>query len=126
MDYKIIRADKNTGQIEVLYLDNKEPLGTYIIDVPIRDGIFISGTELEMEIQGRAPLWEVARRAALVNSPDFSHIEALVELSEVVTNKAVNNISMWNDVAKEQELAAMLVKFGVLEKNPTSIEVTTL
>lgn len=39
---------------------------------------------------------------------------------------ALANAQMWAQVNTEQQLAAMLVKFGLLKSDPTSIEVTKL
>ena len=126
MDYKITSTNSNTGQIEVEYFHQGTSVGIYCIDVPIVDGKYIDIATLDIEIKARAPHWEVERRAILSSAPDFSHIEALAETKFVDSEIAQSNAAMWATVQKEQEIAAILVKFGLLKEDPTKIGVTKL
>lgn len=129
MDYKITRADAQIGQIEVTYLKPDGGIaGVYAIDVPIIDGVFITGAELDAEIKHRAPLWATQREQEVASATGFDQISALVEEmpQPEVDADAEANALMWEQTAFEQRIAAALVKFGVLQSNPTTIPVGTL
>jgi hypothetical protein len=82
MKYKIISADEVLGQINVTYFSDKdEPVGTYSIDIPIIDGVFITGPSLEEIIQSRAPTWMLERTSAVNEASNFSEISSLVDSS---------------------------------------------
>ena len=133
MDYAIINANETTGQIEVAYKDSAgKVVGIYAIDVPVVDGLFITGDALHQEIVHRAPLWIVERNQALNVASNFSEIQKLVvkaeEQPEVNTAKLNDpaNMEMWAQVEFEQRCATALVKFGLLQTNPTIIPVEKL
>lgn len=44
----------------------------------------------------------------------------------VATPDAQANLQMWAQLSAEQQIAATLVKFGVLKSDPTTIQVTSL
>jgi hypothetical protein len=77
MEYKITSTDSTVGRINVTYSHNGVDVGTYMIDVPIKNGSFISGTELESEIQVRAPVWLLDRKVEVTNAIGFDAIDAL-------------------------------------------------
>ena len=79
MDYRIISADAAIGQIHVTYSDAGEDIATYAIDVPVIDGAFLTGDALAAEIQLRAPVWLLERKAAVAAATGFDTIYALVE-----------------------------------------------
>ena len=130
MEYKIIRATRETGQIEVQYSKDGEPVGTFAIDVPVFNNIFMTGDALHTEILNRAPVWVHSRKAEVANATGFEMIEALVQPVEFKNNpqdaEAQANAAMWAKVEEEKKIAAMLVKWGVLQSDPTSINVTQL
>ena len=131
MDYQIISANADIGQIEVLYKQDGVALASYAIDVPIVNGAFFTITELDAEIQHRAPTWLNDRKQELKNATGFDDIAALViPLSNSTTpenaNTDVANKAMWEQIEFEKKVAAALVKFNVLAVDPTKIEVSTL
>ena len=131
MDYQIISANADIGQIEVLYKQDGVDLATYAIDVPIVNGSFLTVAELDAEIQHRAPTWLNDRKQELANATGFSEIVALVQpITHSNTpenaNDSTANIAMWEQVEFEKKVAAALVKFNVLAVDPTTIAVSTL
>ncbi len=131
MDYQIISANADNGQIEVLYKQDGVNLATYAIDVPIVNGSFLTVAELDAEIQHRAPTWINARKQELASATGFSEIVALVQpITQSNTtensNDSAANIAMWEQVEFEKKVAAALVKFNVLAVDPTTIAVSTL
>ena len=131
MEYQIIAANAEIGQIEVLYKQDGTAVATYAIDVPIVNGAFLNGAELHAEIQHRAPVWINARKQELANATGFDEIVALVQpITHSNTPENANgnaaNMAMWEQVEYEKKLAAALVKFGVLSNDPTTIEIAKL
>jgi hypothetical protein len=131
MDYQIISANADIGQIEVLYKQDGVDLATYAIDVPIVNGAFLTVAELDAEIQHRAPTWLNERKKELATATGFNEIVALViPISNSTTpeniNTDISNKLMWEQIEFEKKVAAALVKFSVLAVDPTKIEVSTL
>lgn len=130
MEYKIVAATPEIGQIEVAYFMGGEHVGTYAIDVPIVDGLYITGEVLSNEIHHRAPVWLVERKQNVHVAPNFAEIEALVQPLPVTAFKvdpeAAANAAMWRQVEMEQQIAKALVKFGLLSSDPTAIETAIL
>lgn len=128
MEFKIIRATAQIGQIEVEYTKDGSFVGVYAIDVPIVEGQFLTGEALTAEILLRAPSWETQRKAEIAGATNFAEIEALVQEPEPtpydIDEEA--NARMWEQVEYEKKLAAALVKFGILQSDPTTVEVTQL
>ena len=79
MDYRIIAANAEIGQIQVTYSDSGTDIATYAIDVPVVDGAFLTGDALVAEIQMRAPVFLVERKAAVAVATGFDEIQALVQ-----------------------------------------------
>jgi hypothetical protein len=79
MDYRIIAADATIGQIQVTYSNTGEDIATYAIDVPVVDGAFLTGDALAEEIQRRAPVWLLERKAEVAIATGFDQINALVQ-----------------------------------------------
>jgi hypothetical protein len=131
MKYSILTAHKSTGQIQVAYKDDDENVvATYAIDVPVIGGKFITGDELHAEIVHRAPTWIMNRKNDVAQADNFHHIEALVvqkpKESTTLTASQIQNIEMWEKTQFEGKIAEVLVKYGLLDKNPAIIEVTKL
>jgi len=128
MDYQIIRATPEIGQIEVLYKEGEKLLGAYAIDVPVVDGAFLTGTALHEEIMHRAPTWATQREQEVALATGFDQIVALVqELPiEAPTTEQQANAAMWAQVEFEKRAAKALVKFGLLASDPTEIGTTQL
>jgi hypothetical protein len=132
MNYKIINFLATEGKVEVEYDINQASL---FIDVPLNEsGLFITGQELDTFIQGFIPVWHLERLEKLKNGVNNANdLLRLVQQSDkpVIeqsnTNVVMNsNIEMWSEVEFDKQVAARLVKFGVLETDPTSIANTTL
>lgn len=129
--YKVLEFNKNSGQLVIEFAVGMAPL---TVDVPIKDGLFIAGAELEEYIQGFIPTWHLERQAQLnAGIPNASALEQLVEtqpevaLPTVLTpeqEQSAENAAMWAQVEFEKKVAAALVKFGVLASDPTSIPVS--
>jgi len=84
MDYRIIAADATIGQIQVTYSNAGEDIATYAIDVPVVDGAFLTGDALAEEIQRRAPIWLLERKAEVAAATGFDQINSLVQAPVVV------------------------------------------
>jgi hypothetical protein len=131
MEYQILSANAEIGQIEVLYKQDGVAVAAYAIDVPVVDGAFLTVAELDTEIQHRAPTWLDVRKQEVKTATGFAEINALVQpitpldTFETNTGRAAN-AAMWAQVEYEKKLAAALVKFGVLSVDPTAIAVSTL
>lgn len=128
MDYVITRALSETGQIDVTYTHEGKPVATYAIDVPVVDGAFITGQALDAEIRHRAPTWLIEREQQVKTATGFDQIAALVQEvpASPVDPEAQANAEMWAQVQFEKQVAKALVKFGVLQSDPTSIPVSQL
>lgn len=128
MDYQIVKATPEIGQIEVLYKDGDKPLGVFAIDVPVVDGAFLTGEALHEEIMHRAPTWMTQREQEVQTAAGFDAIAALVQPIQVdeATSEQQANAAMWAQVEFEKKVAKALVKFGVLQSDPTAIESTQL
>ena len=122
MEYQIIRANAKIGQIEVAYKDtNQNIVGIYAIDVPVVDGNFLTVDELHKEIIHRAPTGAVTREQEVKTATGFNQIMALVQPMNESDPVAEENARMWEQFAFEQRIATILVKFGVLQSDPTEI-----
>lgn len=129
--YKVLEFNKNSGQLIIEFAVGATPLA---VDVPIKDGLFVTGTELDEYVQGFIPTWHLERQAQLnAGIPNASALEQLVEaqpeveLPTVLTpeqEQAIENEAMWAQVEFERKIATALIKFGVLESDPTSIPVS--
>lgn len=126
--YKVINFDEATGQLIVEYAVGMQPLA---IDIPIENGLYITGEKLDEYIKGFIPSWHIERMAQInAGIPNKDELKALaqeayaeIELPNVLTPEQAANAQMWADIDFEQKLAAALVKFGILDSNPTEIPV---
>ena len=130
MEYKIISAVESTGQIEVAYLHDNTVVGVFAIDIPIIDGRYLSPSELAVEIQHRAPTFIPERKIEVSNATGFAEIAALVEPIQTAMTEAqkqqTDNAVMWAQIEFEKQIAVVLVKFGVLNTDPTTIAIGKL
>jgi len=87
MDYKIVSADAEQGNIVVQFSHVGMDDIMTMIEVPIENNAFVSGDALEAAIQSHAPIWLLERRAAVAAATGFDAIAALVqtEQADVVT-----------------------------------------
>lgn len=130
MDYQITKATPEIGQIEVTYFNEGKPIANYAIDVPIVDGAYLTGDALDAEIQHRAPIWLVQREQETKTAEGFDAIQNLVKPLNTTppeqTAEEIANAKMWADFEFNKKVAKALVKFGVLQTDPTEIGVTQL
>lgn len=66
---------------------------------------------------------------AAIVAGEYGDIGAYVPLpagQSSATTDAQANMQMWAQLSAEQQIAAALVKFGVLKSDPTTIQVTSL
>lgn len=132
-NYKILSFDKYTGCLLIKFAENISPLS---IDVPLtNEGLFIVGEELEQHIQNFIPTWHIERLEKLKSGiANASEIESLVSPVEEtvlpptpqVSPEELANLEMWENFKFEQKVAKALVKFKILETDPTEITNTTL
>jgi hypothetical protein len=130
MDYVIKEFNKATGQLLVEFAVGMHPLA---IDVPIKDGLFITGSELEEYIQGFIPTWYLERQQLLnAGVGNASELEQLVSVQPEIDLPVVlspeqeqeaKDSAMWAQQKFESDVAKVLVKFGVLDVDPTKIPV---
>jgi hypothetical protein len=130
MEYQIISANAESGQIEVLYKENGLTLAIYAIDVPVVDGAFLTKVELDAEIQHRAPTWLSQRKQEIQGATGFSEIAELVVVpvveaqTEFVTERA--NQVMWEQIDYENKLSAALFKLGVISTDINALPIAVL
>lgn len=124
--YKVLSFDEAVGQITVS-VDGFNPMA---IDLPLIDGAYPVGTELDTYVMGFFPSYVLDRKAQIAQGvANAAEIAALVEVfdsSEPPTVEQIANQEMWVQVEFERRVAAVLVKFGVLQSDPTTIGVTQL
>lgn len=128
--YKVIGFNENSGQLIIEFAIGMLPLA---VDVPIKDGLYITGEELDNFIQGFIPVEHITR-SEIINAgiPNASELKKLVSDSDIALPtvltpeqvQADENAKMWADLKFEQDVAAVLVKLGVLQDDPTKIPVS--
>jgi hypothetical protein len=79
MEYKIVSANADIGQIQVVFSEDGVTLASYAIDVPIVAGAYLTGDALEAEILTRAPTWLVNRKSLAQSASGFENILARIE-----------------------------------------------
>jgi|694.fasta_scaffold44049_2 hypothetical protein len=131
--YTILEFNKNTGQLLVKFAENMAPIA---IDVPINENdLFITGEELETYIQNLIPTWHMERLNKLANGiANSNELASLVtpqegttqQLTSELTAEEKANLDMWRQIEEEKKIAKVLVKFGLLQEDPTSIPAATL
>jgi hypothetical protein len=132
-NYKILEFKESDGLLVIAFAEGAAPTA---IEIPIKDGLYITGKDLEDYINGFIPTWHI-ERLAKINSgvSNANEIKALVEaqpevvLPTVLTpeqKQAAENDRMWEQYEFESKVAKALVKFGVLQSDPTAIDVTEL
>lgn len=121
--YKIIGFDEKTGQA-IISVNNDTM--QFSIDVPLdNNGLFFVGEELDNYIKGFIPVDLIDRKNILESGVANAHeIYSLVEILPNEKNQQTDE--MWQQTYLEKQIAKALVKFGVLQTNPTEIPVNTL
>jgi hypothetical protein len=78
MQHHIISANAAAGQIVVTYSQDGINFASYNIDVPIIEGVFISGDALHAYLDTFAPVAQVLREEVVAQATGFAAIAALV------------------------------------------------
>jgi hypothetical protein len=126
--YKVIDFNEATGQIFIDFAEGMTPL---IVDVPIKDGLYITGAELDQYIKGFIPTWHLERHAQITagvaNVQELKNLVVQTVDTELpaFVQQSVENAAMLAEEQFEQHVAKVLVKFGVLESDPTAIPVNS-
>jgi len=105
MKYIIRKFNAEQGQIVVEYAGQ----WIYSIDLPVENGKFPTGQQLEDVIQAMAPVWLLERKAALTLIDNAHEIQALVQPlppPPVVENPVPQNAINSSDVAFINQLIA--------------------
>lgn len=129
-NYKVLEFNESTGQLIIEYAVGMSPIA---VDVPIKNGLYITGEELDSYVQGFIPFEYLERHTQLnAGVPNAAELKSLVdtqtnvELPSVLTEEQLatrKDLEMWAAVKFEQDVAKALVKFGVLTTDPTEIPV---
>lgn len=124
--YKIIDFNKAQGSVIVRFADNMAPLN---IDVPLTEnGTYITGAELDEYIKGFIPTWHLDRiNQIAAGVSNEAQIEALVQPETInteinnqsETNQIAQSLENWQQIQAEKVIAKALVKFGLLQSDPT-------
>lgn len=130
--YKVLSFNENTGQLVIEFAQGMAPLS---VDVPIENGLYITGEALDNYVKGFIPTWHLERQAQInAGVANADTLKALVEQTAEVQiptaltpeqEQAEANAKMWAELKFEQDVAKALVKFGVLESDPTQIPVSS-
>jgi hypothetical protein len=128
--YVITNFDENNGGIQVRFDAEMEPM---FIEVPLdANNLYITGEALDTYIKGFIPTVFLERKqklaAKIANANDIASLvqlpeEVFPELTEIKAKQQLDNMQMWADVYTDQVIAKALVKFGVIESDPTTIPV---
>jgi len=124
--YKIISFDKTFGSIVIQYDPNEAP---FSVDIPFTDsGEYLTGSELDTYIQGFIPTWHIERKSKIAKGiPNELAIEEMVQpipatLPVVNETELTQTTQAFIDRETEKTIAKALVKFGVLQSDPTATE----
>jgi hypothetical protein len=130
--YKVINFDENTGQLVIDFALGMAPI---TVDVPIKDGLYITGQELNSYVEGFIPTWHIERQtqvnSGVANAAELKKLvqeTATIEIPTVLTVDQIQEQAtqkMWAELEFERNVAKALIKFGVLTSNPTEISVNT-
>jgi hypothetical protein len=129
--YKVLDFNETSGQLIIQVAQELAPLA---IDIPLKDGLYITGDELDNYIKGFIPV-EFIERQLKINQgvANASELRALVQKTEVIEPPTIKppeqiqadaNAEMWRQLNFERDVVKVLVKFGVLQSDPTSIPVS--
>jgi uncharacterized membrane protein YfbV (UPF0208 family) len=129
--YKVLDFNESSGQLTIEFAQGTAPIS---VDVPIKDGLYVTGEELDTYIQGFIPTWYIERQAQI--NQGVANAQELKALAEQTTSvaiptvltaeqqQALDNKKMWEAVDFERDVAKVLIKFGVLTSDPTIIPVS--
>ncbi len=121
--YKVLSFNENEGQLIIEFAEGYAPLS---IDIPIENGLYITGETLDNYIKGFIPTWHLERQEQIkAGIPNADELKSLVENEPIqiqeLTENEQKNLEMWSELQFEKNIAKVLVKFGVIESDPTTI-----
>jgi predicted DNA-binding protein (UPF0251 family) len=123
--YEIVAVDEAARVMEVVYTAEGHPTQHVGARLPYE------GESLEAVIGMYAPVafWEEQKKEVVIPSVGLTGSidpEEMKKASEAALKEDAERMAMWRQVNDEKKIAAALVKFGVLESDPTTIEVSQL
>lgn len=131
MKFKITGANRDLGQIEIAYFtQDDQHVASMCLDVPVENGVFVSGEQLDQLILAQAPTWGVQRKDTVTAATGFDAIESRVEYMPGATPQEIEAARLHGEMVAqldfERKVAAVLVKFGVVQNDPMAISTTAL
>ena len=119
--YKIIAVDAAARCMEIVYTAE----GHQTMHIGAR--LPYEGETLEEVVRMYAPVavWETAALSIIAPSVGTTGVVNTAEAFNPDPEKFANAV-MWEQIAFEKKVATALVKFGVLESNPTEVPVAQL
>ena len=122
--YTIISFDELNGSV-VASVEGYQPMN---IELPLYDGLYPVGAELDQYILGFFPPVDTTRKDALSQGvPNTAVIAGMVAPSATQESPSQEqNMLMLAQAHFESQVAKALVKFGVLTEDPTAINTTQL
>ena len=130
INYQIYSFNKVSGNAGVLFKKNDTVVASYNVDIPLTDdGLFITGEELNNYLLAMFPQHVVDRQnkleAGISNAADIQNLVVPLPKNEP-TEEEIASREMWLTLEEEKRIAKILVKFGVLTEDLTTIPNTTL
>lgn len=118
--YKVVSVNKDAGCMDVEFKSDGLP------DVLVGVRIPFEGEDVDEVIQSFAPLSVWQPLIVPTQEVSVGHEGAYAPAPAAPDENAVANSELWAQVNFEKAVAKTLVKFGVVEADPTEIAVTTL
>ena len=116
--FEIMRVDAQAKCMDILYTANNKPDMLIGVRLPWSDESVLSIVEMYSPIAN----WVEQERTVLV--PEVGLRGVVEPVVQPVQNQ--QNLAMWQQIELEQKIAKALVKFGVLQEDPTAVAVTSL
>lgn len=120
--YTIVKIDEAAKSMDILYSSEGHQ------DILVGARIPWSDESVEAIVSMYAPIanWLETQKQFLPVQVNTSGVITTPTTSPIPTEDELANAEMWAQVAFEKKVAKTLVKFGVLESDPTVVEVTQL
>lgn len=120
--YTIVEVDESAKRMDILYSSE----GYQDILVSARLPWSDESVEAIVLMYAPIPNWLETQKQLLAVEVNTSGTISVPTSSPVPTEEELANAEMWDQIAFEKKVAKCLVKFGVLQTDPTDIEVTKL
>lgn len=131
--YEVIGTDLANKVMEVKY--STEGHAAIHVGMPLP----LIGEKLEQQIQRYAPLniWVQERREVQnISVGQKGTIDAFAvqdpqmrtspQMGSTASSQNLQNLDMWNEIAFERKVMKVLLRTGIIDKDPSTIEVTKL